>query len=102
MARNSNCGSVIYCFLITLEGLKEVPSQGKNSCIARHLEEQVHIVWYCHELGQRRSSQYSVVGRFEVGYFKLDVLCPEVFSVPNVTGRVTEPIGVEEFLGTMS
>ena len=69
---------MIYCFLIALEGLEEVSTQGKYSCIAWHLEEQVHIVWYCHELGQHRSSQYGVVGRFEVGYFKLDVLRPEV------------------------
>ena len=51
-----NHGSVIYCFLVTLEGLEEVPSQGKDSCVARHLEEQVHIMWYGHELGQCRSS----------------------------------------------
>ena len=35
-------------------------------------------MWQCHELGQRRSSQYGMVGRFEVGYFELDVLRPEV------------------------
>ena len=35
-------------------------------------------MWHCHELGQCRSSQYGVVGSFEVGYFELDVLCQEV------------------------
>jgi hypothetical protein len=40
-----------------------------------------------------------MVGRFEVGYFELDVFRPEVLFC--TTGRVTEPIGVEEFLGTM-
>ena len=69
---------MIYCFLVALEGLEEVSSQGKDSCVARHLEEQVHIVWYCHELGQCRSPQYSVVGRFEVGYFEFDIFCPKV------------------------
>ena len=69
---------MIYCFLVTLEGLEEVSSQGEYSCVAWHLEEQVHIVWHCHELSQRRSSQYGVVGRFEVSYFELDVLRPEV------------------------
>ena len=77
-ARNSDCGSMIYCFLVALEGHKEVPSQGEYSCVAWHLEEQVHIVCYCHEFSQRRSSQYGVVGRFEVSYFELDVLHPEV------------------------
>jgi hypothetical protein len=42
---------MIYCFLVALEGLEEVSMQGKYSSIARHLEEQVHIMWYCHELG---------------------------------------------------
>ena len=42
-----------------------------------------------------------MVRRFEVGYFEFDVLYPEVLSAPNVTGRVTEPIGVEEFPGMM-
>ena len=37
----------------------------------------------------------------KVGYFEFDVLYPEVLSAPNVTGSVTEPIGAEEFLGTM-
>ena len=58
-------------------------------------------MWYCHELSQRRSSQYGVVGRFEVSYFELDVLCLEVMFCTECDGRVTEPIGVEEFLGTM-
>ena len=69
---------MIYCFLVALEGLEEVSTEGKYSCIARHLEEQVYIMWYCHEFGERRSSQNGMIGRFEVGYFELDVLRPEV------------------------
>ena len=92
---------MINCLLVALEGLEEVSAEGKDSCIAWHLEEYANVVWHCNELGQRGSSQYGLVGRFEVGYFELDILCPEVCSVPNVTGRVTEPIGVEEFSRTM-
>ena len=35
-------------------------------------------MWYCHELGKHRSSQDSMIGRLEVGYFEFDVLRPEV------------------------
>jgi hypothetical protein len=67
-----------------------------------HLEYQVGVVGYRHELSDSWSAEDGMVGRLEVRNFELDVLGTVVVSCsPKVTGRTTEPSGMAAFPGTM-
>ena len=68
--------------LICLVGVGdgEVGPQSQNSYRRRHLQYQIGIVRYGHELGQSWPTKYVVVGGVEVGNVEVDVLDAEVAS----------------------
>ena len=39
-----------------------------------HLQHQIHVVWYDHELGQSWPTKYGMVGGVEVNDVEVDVL----------------------------
>jgi hypothetical protein len=51
------------------------------------LQDQVGIVWYCHEHGEGQQSQESVGCNPEIGDFKLYVFLAEVFRCPKGHGK---------------
>ena len=57
-------------------------------------------MWYSHELGQSWPTKYGVVGGVEVGDVEVDVLDTVVVVVPNCTGRVISPSGLDALPGT--
>ena len=66
------------CFVGIGDG--EVGLQSQNSCRRRHLQYQIGIVQYGHELGQSWPTKYGVVGGVEVGDVEVDVLDTKVAS----------------------
>jgi hypothetical protein len=67
-----------------------------------HLEYQVRVMRYRHELGDSWSAEDGMIGTLGVRDFELDALGAVVFPcLPKVTGRTTEPSGMAAFPGTM-
>ena len=61
-------------------GNEEVGPQSQDSYRRRHLQHQISVVQYSHELGQSWPTKYGVVGGVEVGDIEVDVLDAVVAS----------------------
>jgi hypothetical protein len=74
------CGCEFHSLCVAVEGYLQVPLQREYTGRTWHLEYQVYVVRYRHELGDSWSAEDGMVASLEVRDFELDVLGAVVFS----------------------
>ena len=77
---NREVVSLCYFEAVILTGVSyvDVAPESKNPLLSRHIEHQIPVVRYGHELGERWSAKDSMVGAFEVSDHEVDVVGAEV------------------------